>query len=70
MDAVQFVDHGDRGVVAYGSYPVPLVGAGEVLVRDVLSLNGTARENELLEGRESSGEVVVPDGECEARTDE
>jgi len=32
MDAVQFVDHGGRGVVSYGSYPDPTVGDGEVLV--------------------------------------
>jgi len=32
MDAVQFVEHGDRGVVTYGSYPEPSPDSGEVLV--------------------------------------
>lgn len=32
MDAVQYVDHGDRGVVTYGSYPESDVGPDEVLV--------------------------------------
>lgn len=32
MDAVQFVDHGDRGVIECGSYPDPAVGPETVLV--------------------------------------
>lgn len=32
MDAVQFAEHGGRGVVEYGSHPDPAVGSGSVLV--------------------------------------
>lgn len=32
MQAVQFTDHGDRGVISYGDYPDPTVGPGDVLV--------------------------------------
>jgi len=32
MDAVKFVDRGDRGVVEYGSYPDPEVGPSDALV--------------------------------------
>jgi len=31
MQAVQFTDHGDRGVIEYGEYPDPDPGDDEVL---------------------------------------